>query len=258
MLKKIILVSLYSVSLHSLATENNNTSNRLTVGLGTVVSSGVYLGEKTQVTPIPAINYQGEHFFIRGLYAGTDLYKYDAFTLNAIASVNLMHLDVDKLKENKLASHHLSKSQLEDRDRSLDLGLEGLLRLPYGVVSIQAVNDIAGASKAAEFRTNYQYLWRINNNLSLVPNAGFTWMTDKRANYYYGILDAEVERGVPNYKPGNVFIPHISLGANYVFNDKISLTGALSNKFLPHKVKDSPIVDKTSLTNLVVALAYKF
>lgn len=260
MLKKILLVTLCSTSWSVMADEATSMSklNGFTLGVGAVISSGVYVGEKTRATPIPTISYEGEHFFIRGLYAGIELYKNQIFTLNAIGSANLMHLDVDKLKESKLAEKNLSKSQLEDRDRSLDLGFEALMKVPYGVISLQAVNDVTGASKAAELRANYQYLWRVNDQFSLVPNAGFDWMTSKRANYYYGVLDAEVKKGVTAYQPDHLIIPHISLGANYAFTDNIRLTGVVSHKFLPNKVQDSPLIDKKSSSNLLIALAYKF
>lgn len=260
LLKNIMLSSLCCMPCATFATENNGDSKLkgLSLGIGAVVSSDVYVGEKKEATVIPAISYEGEHFFVRGLYAGTDLYKSKWITLNAIGSVNLMHLDVDKLRESDLAKHNLSKSQLEDRDRSLDLGLEALIRLPYGILSLQAVNDVTGASKAAEMRINYQYFWRINNQLSFVPNAGFDWMTSKRSNYYYGVFDSEVAMGVPAYKPDQVVVPHISLGANYSFSDNIRLTGVVSHKFFPNKVYDSPIIDSKSSSSLLVAVAYKF
>ena len=259
-LKNMMLASLYCMPLTVFAAENTNVNKLqgLSLGIGTVVSSDVYVGDKNQVTVIPAISYEGEHFFVRGLYAGTDLYKNKWFTLNAIGSVNLMHLDVDDLSESKLAKRNLSKAQLEDRDRSLDLGLEALIRLPYGVASLQAVNDVTGASKSAEMRANYQYLWRISEQLSLVPNAGFTWMASKRANYYYGVFDSEVAKGVSAYTPDQVIIPHVSLGANYSFSDNIRLTGALSQRFFPNKIQDSPIIDKKSSTSLLMAIAYRF
>lgn len=82
-----------------------------------------------------------------------------------------------------------------------------------------------------------------------MPNAGVDWLSDKRANYYYGILDSEVARGVATYKPNHIFIPHVSLGASYALTDKVKLSGVAMQKFLPSKVKDGPLVDKSGLTN---------
>lgn len=230
----------------------------LSLGLGAVASSGIYVGEKTEIIPIPAISYETDQFFIRGLYAGAAIYKNQFFTVNGIANVNMMNLDVDDLDAKKLAERNINRSQLEDRDRSIDVGLESILRMPYGLVSFQAVNDVGGASEGAELRFNYQYFWRVNPKLTITPNVGVDWLSNKRSNYYYGILDREVDRGVESYKPNDVFIPHIGLGSSYVLTDKTRVSGIVMHKFLPNKVQDSPLIDQDSSTSAFVAISYKF
>lgn len=264
MLKKIGLSTLLCIPTMALAAEEKiekgqiNKPQGLSLGIGVVGNSGIYVGEKTEITPIPVISYETEHFFIRGLYAGAELYRDRMVTINAIANVNMMNLDVDDLSTEKLAAKNIDKSQLEDRDRSVDLGLESIVRVPYGLFSFQAVNDIGGASKGAELRFNYQYFWRINPKLTLIPNLGVDWLSNKRANYYYGILDSEVARGVEAYQPNHIFIPHVSFGASYALTDKVRFSGVAMQKFLPSKVEDGPLVDKNSLTNFYMALTYKF
>jgi len=39
--------------------------------------------------------------------------------------------------------------------------------------------------------------------------VGVTWQSDDLANYYYGTLKEEVARGVVNYTPDAVTVPHI-------------------------------------------------
>lgn len=230
----------------------------LSVGLGIVGSSGIYIGEKTEIIPVPVIAYESERFFVRGLSAGAALYGDRVFSVNAIANVNMMNLDVGELSTRQLAEKGISKAQLEDRDRSVDLGVEASMRKPYGIISAQALHDVGGASEGAELRLNYQYFWQIDPRLSLIPNVGVEWLSDKRANYYYGILNSEVARGVDAYLPDQVFIPHISLGANYVINEKVNVFGVAMQKFLPNKVQDGPLVDQSSQTNFYMAVNYKF
>lgn len=264
MLKKLGFTIILCIPIATFAAEDRQQKGEiskpqgLSLGIGAVGSNGIYVGEKTEITPIPVISYETEHLFIRGLYAGVELYKDKLLTVNAIANINMMNLDVDDLSTEKLAAKNISKSQLEDRDRSVDLGLESIIRLPYGLFSLQAVNDVGGASEGAELRFNYQYFWRINPKVTLMPNAGVDWLSDKRANYYYGILDSEVARGVAAYKPNHVFIPYVSLGASYALTDKVKLSGVAMQKFLPSKVQDGPLVDKSGLTNFYMALTYKF
>ena len=261
MLNKIIIVSILCLPFSTMANEKQAAAKKTTgfsAGLGVIGSTGLYLGEDTHVTPIPLLSYEGERFFLRGLYGGMSLYKNELITLNGIVNVNMNRLDVEDLSESKLAQKNLSRAQLEDRDISADIGLEAILKAPYGIVSIQALNDIGNASDAAEFKINYQYFWRLSNQWTLMPNVGLEWLSDDRANYYYGILESEVAQGVEKYRPNNVIIPHVSLGASYVFSPKWRTTGAVTHKFLPNKVVDSPLVDASSTTNFFMGITYKF
>ena len=254
-------MSILYIPVSAMATESQENVKRLSgfsAGLGVVGNTGLYVGEDTNVTPIPILSYEGERFFIRGLYGGMSLYKNELITLNGILSVNMDQLDVDDLSESKLTQKNLSRAQLEDRDISADIGLETILKLPYGIVSVQALNDIGGASDAAEAKINYQYFWRLNNQLMLIPNVGLEWLSDDRANYYYGTLHSEVVKGVEKYTPNSVVIPHISLGASYSFNPKWKATSAVIYKFLPDKIVDSPLVDTSSTTNFFMGVTYKF
>ncbi len=264
MLKKIVTITALCIPTLAFAEKQpqrpaqTGKPQGLSVGLGAVGSSGIYIGEKTEIIPVPVIAYESERFFVRGLSAGAALYGDRVFSVNAIANVNMMNLDVGELSTRQLAEKGISKAQLEDRDRSVDLGVEASMRKPYGIISAQALHDVGGASEGAELRLNYQYFWQIDPRLSLIPNVGVEWLSDKRANYYYGILNSEVARGVDAYRPDQVFIPHVSLGANYVINEKVNVFGVAMQKFLPNKVQDGPLVDQSSQTNFYMAVNYKF
>ncbi|TCB50161.1 MipA/OmpV family protein [Acinetobacter sp. ANC 4779] len=261
MLNKILLLSCFLIPLSAIADENQPTLKRstgLSTGLGIVGSTGLYIGEDTNLTPVPILSYEGDRFFLRGLYGGMKLYKNELITLNGIVSVNLNKLDVDDLNESKLAAKNLTKMQLEDRDISADVGLEAIVKVPYGIISVQALNDIGNASDGAEVKANYQYFWRLNNQWTLMPNVGLEWLSDSRANYYYGTLDSEVAKGVEKYRPNNLIIPHVSLGASYSLNQKVKVTSAVTHKFLPDKIVDDPLIDKDSMTNFFMGITYKF
>lgn len=261
MLNKIILLSIFFIPLSAIAGESQPTIKKSTgfsAGLGLVGSTGLYIDEDTDLTPVPLLSYEGDRFFLRGLYGGMKLYKNELFTLNGIVNVNMNKLDVEDLNESKLAQKSLSRMQLEDRDLSADAGLEAILKAPYGIISVQAVNDIGNASDAAEVKANYQYFWRLNNKLTLMPNVGLEWLSDSRANYYYGTLDSEVAKGVEKYRPNNLIIPYVSLGGSYSLNQKLRVTSAVTHKFLPDKIVDSPLIDSTSITNFFMGLTYQF
>ena len=91
-----------------------------------------------------------------------------------------------------------------------------------------------------------------------MPNVGLEWLSDSRANYYYGTLDSEVAKGVEKYRPNNLIIPYVSLAGSYSLNQKLRVTSAVTHKFLPDKIVDSPLIDSTSITNFFMGLTYQF
>ena len=226
--------------------------------LGVLAQTGLYVGEDTKFTPIPTFTYEGERFFLRGLYGGMHLYKDNSFNVSAIVNATIESLDVDDLSRSELAKHHLSKAQLEDRDASADAGLEVIWKGKYGVLSTQALGDIGNASDAATAKVNYQYFWRLDNQWTVIPNVGATWLSEDRADYYYGTLDSEVVRGVEKYRPGSVVIPHVSLGLHYDINKKWQTSALVTYKMLPDDIKDSPIIDEDGETSFFLGVSRKF
>ena len=88
-----------------------------------------------------------------------------------------------------------------------------------------------------------------------MPNIGATWLSDDRANYYYGTLDAEVAKGVTQYHPESVVIPHVSLGASYNINANWRSSAVVTHKILPSKVSNSPLIDQAHQTSLFFGLS---
>ncbi|WP_335986536.1 MipA/OmpV family protein [Acinetobacter bereziniae] len=94
--------------------------------------------------------------------------------------------------------------------------------------------------------------------LTIIPNVGVNWLSDKRANYYYGVLDSEVARGVTSYKPNQLLVPQVSLGAIYNITKNISLSGAVKQEFLPNKAQNGPLINEKTTTIFYTGLTYNF
>jgi outer membrane protein len=258
MIKIALPLLILPLSLPVFAAEKADHSPDLNIGLGMVVQSGEYLGEDTEVMPFPTLSYEGERLFLRGAYGGVHLYKNSSFNVSAILSTNIQKLDVDDLDSNKLAQRNLTKDQLEDRDMSVDAGLEAVWKSAYGNISLQALGDIGGASEAGVAKLNYQYFWNVNDKWTVVPNIGATWLSDDRANYYYGTLDSEEAKGVERYRPDSLVIPHVSLGTSYQVNQNWRATAIVTHKMLPNKAANGPLMDNDSRTSLFVGASRKF
>ena len=263
MLKRVLSIVALSVPLAAMAQENKAADagqGKWNIGLGVSAGTGPYLGQKDKVMPFPILSYEGERLFLRGAYGGLHLWKNDSFSVSAIVSGSFNDLDVKDMKESTLAKYGLTRSQLEDRKMGADAGIEATWQGRYGVLGAQVMTDVTGASKAAQAKLNYQYFWQVGDRLTIIPNVGLTWMSDKRANYYYGTLDKEVARGVASYKPGSLVVPNVALGATYALNERWKLTGVVSHQILPDKATASPLIqkDKEGVTSVFFGVSRSF
>ncbi|MGX1171652.1 MipA/OmpV family protein [Pseudomonas sp. R151218B TE3479] len=213
------------------------------LGLGTAVSSGVYAGQDTQLTPFPLITYEGERFFWRGIAGGAHLFKYDGLTVDATLSARMDGIDRSDFGRRELAERGIDRSLLDDRDDGIDLGIAATWAGTYGQLEFDVKGDLSSASDGYEAGVKYGYPIQWGQS-SITPNVGVSHLSKKLANYYYGTLPGEVARGVVDYRPGSSTVQRVGLDFLRPFADRWAFIANVSYERLPGKITDSPLVDK--------------
>jgi MipA family protein len=130
----------------------------------------------------------------------------------------------------------------------------------WGAISLGAVHDITDASGGYEISLDYRYTWRLAKT-SITAHAGANWMSSDLANYYFGILDSEVARGVSAYSPGSALVPRIGLTAMHPIGaSKWQLLGSAEYQFLPSELRNSPLLepDRNGFARVVLGLSRRF
>jgi MipA family protein len=221
----------------------DESSSQWGVGLGAVVSDNPYAGRKTRYRPFPLLTYDSDRFFFQGLTAGVHLLDTGALEIDLIAEANLDGMDAEDFGARELAANGIDRALLEDRDDSADIGFDMSFSGRYGELKFQALADVLDASGGYEASVSYGYPYALSQRLVLTPSVGAKWQSADRADYYYGILDEEVARGVTNYRPGSVVIPEVGLDLQYSFSDRWLLLSNVKYRSLPGKVEDSPLLD---------------
>lgn len=233
--------------------------DRWSLGLGASVRDSPYAGEGTRIRPWPLITYEGERLFWRGRAGGVHLVSSGSFSLDAILSVRLDGFDIEDLGRRELLANGLNPDLLEDRDDGLDVGLAVGWRGRAGELKLEALADATDASGGYEVKLNYGYALHWGRT-TFVPDVGVTWMSKDLADYYYGILDEEVARGVSAYRPGSVVVPQVSVGFSRPFGAKWRMIGAVSYEFLPDEISDSPLLepDTSGVPRLTIGFSRSF
>lgn len=212
------------------------------LGLAAVVSDSAYAGEGSRVVPIPLVTYQSDRFYFRGITAGWTLLDLDGFTMSAIAKLRLDGFEVDDLGREELARNGVDYRLLEDRDIALDAGLGMKWSSRAGELDVELRADVTDTSGGQEISVQYGYPLRFGRSM-LTPNIGVTWLSDDNANYYYGTLDDEVARGVIDYKPGSVTVPHIGVSFFRPLGAHWSVVANVKYSSLPDEIRQSPFVE---------------
>lgn len=247
-MKKVLLsVLLSSLSLTAFAQENGDGPPeggppRWSVGLGAMIKDSPYAGEGTDVQPIPLVSYEGERFYFRGITAGWRFIDTESFELSALGKFRFDGFKVDDLGRVELARNGIDYRLLEDRDMGFDLGMGMTWKGRGGELEFELLADATGTSEGQEVSLQYGYPIEIGRG-QLTPNIGVTWQSKDMANYYYGTLDEEVARGVVDYKPGSVTVPHVGVQYFRPIGEKWSVMGFARYSSLPDELSDSPFLE---------------
>jgi outer membrane protein len=254
------LLAIFALPAAAQAQQPEAPPERWAIGLGAAAIESPYAGEGERIRAFPLVSYEGDRVFLRGISGGVHLLDSGGFKLDAILSARLDGFDIDDLGRTELLANGLDPGLLSDRDDGLDAGVRISYRSPLGLIALEGVQDITGASEGYEFKLDYRYSWQFDQ-ASLTAIAGASWLSADTTSYYYGVLDEEVARGVAAYSPGSAVVPRVGLQmSRSLGSSKWQVLGALDYQFLPDELKDSPLLepDSEGMARVMVGLSRRF
>jgi outer membrane protein len=239
--------------------ESSAASDRWSLGVGAAVIDSPYAGEGTRVRPFPLVSYEGDRVFLSGISGGVHLYESDRLTFDAILAARLYGFDISDLGRTELLANGVNPDLLSDRDDGIDAGVRATYRTPLGAIVLEGLRDVSDASDGYEISLDYRHTWQFDQT-AVIANAGASWMSSRLSNYYFGVLDEEVARGVAAFSPGSVVVPRIGMSLVRQLGSKWQLLGSIEYEFLPSDLEDSPLLepDSEGTGRLVLGLNRRF
>lgn len=233
--------------------------SRWSAGLAVVHRDSEYAGEGTRTRLYPNIAYDGDRFYLRGAALGYRAYKDERFELRTFIAGRLDGVDADDFGVAELARRGVDRNLLSDRDDSVDLGVGASWKGAAGKLDLDVRFDVSGASEGYAASLDYSYPLTLGRT-TLVPSVGAVRLSADMADYYYGILDEEVARGVVAYRPGAATVPRASVSLIHPFAKRWALLGNIEYRALPDVLQDSPLVelDKDNSTSVFVGISRGF
>lgn len=221
------------------------------VGVGGNVTFAPYKRYDVQWTPLPVIDLDSEHVYIRGTAAGVKLCNLDFLEVSVFAAYDATSFDGADTSDARLR-------MLQDRDASVAAGMEVRLLTPYGMLHASAARDMLGNSDGWHGALGYAYSVE-SGPLELIPTAGVYWADSRHTGYYYGINDRESRiSGLTAHDPGGVISPYLGLTASYSLTDAWEMFCSAEVVFLGGNIQDSPMVGTSRTWSLTAGIMYNF
>jgi outer membrane protein len=213
-----------------------------------LVSNGGYAGSSSRQLVVPAVAYEGERVFLRGLQLGWHAWQRDDWRLDLVAQARLDGFDADDIP----------LDGLRDRRGSMDVGAVLTRSSRQGNLELTVLSDALSRSRGQELALQYGYPLRLGK-WRLTPSLGVRWWSHRLADYYYGIRPAETADGAPGpYAVPAVLVPEAGFNAVVPLGRRWMFWSALKYQHLPAAITDSPLVQRSSASTVLVGVVYSF
>ena len=197
---------------------------------------------------IPLYLYEGKYVFVHGTAGGIHVVKRDVFELNLYARYRFQKLDPDR---------NAYYEGLEERDQTVDAGLQLGVKQSWGEVKLNWVTDALNKHDGQEIQLSYRYRFEAGP-WSISPFVSWSWQDDNLTNYYFGVSEAEARPDRPAYLPGESKWASFGLNTSWQITDRIVFFGNVAFGGTDSEVINSPLVAETGFSSGFIGGTYSF
>ncbi|OUE38719.1 structural protein MipA [Billgrantia desiderata SP1] len=125
-------------------------------------------------------------------------------------------------------------------------------------VSAEWLADVSGNSNGQIASLGLERTWRFGNHVLFTPHVGASWQDEKTVDYYFGVRENEARLDRPAYV-GEAGV-NIEAGVRgvYMFDRHHSVLVGGGVTSLADEIKDSPLVDRSTVNSIYLGYMYRF
>jgi MipA family protein len=228
--------------------EEEQAGSQWGLGLGARVMQQAYRDIDAQNIVIPLIIYNGKWISFNGGTLSLKLPDAGPVSFALVADLS---------RDGYEASDSIALTGMAEREDNLWLG--GLVAWENRIANLSAswTSDVSGFSEGQKFSLsatrNFEY-----GRFEFMPRLTTEWLDDKYVNYYYGVKTSEATTNRSFYAPESTV--NIQAGFRTTFNvaPRKSLFLDLSVDSLGAEIKDSPIVDDSTVSRIALGYVHRF
>jgi outer membrane protein len=118
--------------------------------------------------------------------------------------------------------------------------------------------DVSGNSKGQRASIGLERQFHVGERFMITPSVTTTWLSDKYADYYYGVRSSEVRVGRPAYTAESTMNAEIALRTDYLLDQHQAIFVQMGYTTLGSSIEDSPLTDGSSETMAFLGYLYRF
>jgi outer membrane protein len=225
--------------------------NFVALGIFIQFETEEYDGEGVDLDFFPIVQFRYEKLKLQGPGLAYEAAKLGPLALDVTLFYDSTGFDDDD---------STSMDGMDERGPTMAAGLQLSTKMFFPWALDLAWNhDLLSKSNGWVGEFGVGYMWRPTPKLMLKPGASVEFLSEKYADYYYGVRPEEARTNRPFYAPDGLALrPEIGVLALYFLDDKVSLMLKLETVLFPSEMKDSPIISKSHQEEISFGTSYKF
>lgn len=224
------------------------------LGIGLVSSQKAYTDMDRDSSVIPFISYENEYIEVLGpnlkyKLPGFELNESNKFNFNIVGEYDFSDNDPDETP---------ILHGMEERKGGFWAGAAAEWQNPVVNVSLEWLTEVAGDSEGSVINLGVERSWHIGQRFMLTPRLVLSQVDKNYVDYYYGVRADEVSSDRAFYQGEAGLNTEIGLRAMYMFDRNQMLMLDLAVTSLAREIKDSPLVDSSTESRVILGYIYRF
>lgn len=224
------------------------------LGIGVISKQDAYRGIKRETDPVPLLRFENDYVEFSGL--GLEV-KLPGLQLGEGSRVRFGITGEAELSGYKAKDAPVLAGMAE-RKSTLWVGAKAKWENDLVDLSAELAADASGHSKGRRFSLGAEKEFHLGEHTMLVPYVSANWLDRKYVDYYYGVRAAEATAGRAAYGGNGGVNVDIGVRATYQFEQHHSVLLDVGMTRLARQIKASPIVGRSSTSQVIVGYMYSF
>ena len=243
----ICLIITSSITAYAEQPDKQHDDNQFSLALGALASEGSYRGMDTDYLVLPFILYRTGRFAVYGprmIY----MISNPPYNVNALLGWSFMGYDADD-------STYFDG--MDDRDGTLELGLQSEIYHAWGKLSLEVTTDMLDEHSGHFIKAAYGYPMG-GPKLQITPGVGVVWISENVADHYFGVRSREARADRPAYTVDDTMGWFISTSLTGSIYKNWGFFTLINLQQYSDEITDSPLIDHDYGYSAVLALTYTF